>query len=314
MNLSSISDAKDFTLHFKSELWQDAAAQICRRHNLSFAHLQRAENGEHVVFLVDERFIIKIYKPSGKGVEREKSALVFVQKKTSLPVPEILFEGEIEGFKYLVLTQQEGALMTRENWLELEKSEQIRVVAQLAVGLKELHSHDARAIDFDWEKFVGRQTATVVDRQKANGANAEWLERLPSYLEEHMKLLPENRAPVFIHGDVHFGNLRLIKRNGKWQISGLFDFADSLKGFHEYDFVAIGVLMIQGQDEVQREFFRAYGYAESAIDVDLRRRLMLMTILYEISDLRKYALRLKPEAVRYTLDELEKNIWSFMRK
>ena len=75
---------------------------------------------------------------------------------------------------------------------------------------------------------------------------------------------------------------------------------------------AVGVLMIQGQGELQREFFRAYGYKENEIDENLRRRLMLLTILYECSDLRKYALRLKPEAVDYTLDELEREIWNFI--
>jgi hypothetical protein len=105
--------------------------------------------------------------------------------------------------------------------------------------------------------------------------------------------------------------MRLEKSNGKWQISGLFDFADSLCGFHEFDFVAIGVLMIQGQKEIQREFFRAYGYANVDLDDCFRKRLMLMTVLYECSDLRKYALRLKPEAVNFSLADLEKAIWSF---
>jgi len=105
--------------------------------------------------------------------------------------------------------------------------------------------------------------------------------------------------------------LHLDKKNGKWQISGLFDFADSLKGFHEYEFVAVGVLMIQGQGELQREFFRVYGYKDSEINEDLRKRLMLLTILYECSSLRRYALRLKPQAVDFTLDELERAIWSF---
>jgi hypothetical protein len=92
----------------------------------------------------------------------------------------------------------------------------------------------------------------------------------------------------------------------------LFDFADSLCGFHEYDFVAISVLMIQGQGELQREFIRAYGYKETELDENFRARLILLTVLYECSSLRKYALRLEPEAVDDTLDELEKAIWNFV--
>ena len=70
--------------------------------------------------------------------------------------------------------------------------------------------------------------------------------------------------------------------------------------------------MIQGQADLQREFFRAYGYADADLTEDFRRRLMLLTILYEHSSLRRYAARLKPEAFEYTLDRLERAIWAFV--
>ncbi len=70
--------------------------------------------------------------------------------------------------------------------------------------------------------------------------------------------------------------------------------------------------MIQGQGDLQREFFRAFGYADSEIDETLRRRLMLLTCFYEWSDLRRYAVRLRPEAVNYSLEKLEKAIWNFV--
>jgi alpha-D-ribose 1-methylphosphonate 5-triphosphate synthase subunit PhnH len=38
---------------------------------------------------------------------------------------------------------------------------------------------------------------------------------------------------------------------------------------------------------------------------------MLLTVLYECSDLRKYALRLAPEAVNLTLADLETAVWAF---
>jgi len=112
---------------------------------------------------------------------------------------------------------------------------------------------------------------------------------------------------------VHFGNLRVQNFGGERRISGLFDFADSRRGFHAYDFLAVGILMIQGQAEIQKEFFKSYGYAENELDESFRRRLMMLTMLYETSDLRRYALRLKSEAVNFTLEELERAIWSFAK-
>ena len=115
-----------------------------------------------------------------------------------------------------------------------------------------------------------------------------------------------------MHGDVHFGNIALIDDDGRLKIAGMFDLSDSLTGFHEYEFVAPGVLMIQGQGELQREFFRAYGYVDQEINEELRTRLMLLTILYECSSLRRYATRLGPGSEKLTLDELERAIWRFV--
>lgn len=308
----SVKTAEDFTRFFKDDSWRAIAETVCREHKISYKNLGRAEHGENVVFLVDERFVLKFFTPFKNGFRRERIALERARGKSFINVPEVLFAGAIEGFDYLITNQFQGTSMTREHWLKLKDRQQIEFVSLLARGLKELHSHDTEAFAFDWQKFIEHQVATVFERQKASGANVEWLERLPVYFEENLKLLPQNSKDVFQHGDVHFGNLRLVETDGKWEISGLFDFADSLKGFHEYEFVAVGVLMMQGQGEIQREFFRAYGYKDSDLTEDFRRRLMLLTILYEHSSLRRYAARLNPEAFSYTLDELERAIWSFV--
>lgn len=300
---------EDFERDFKSEIWHEAARIICEKHRISFNLLKRARQGESVIFLVDEKFVVKIYNPRGNGLRRERIALETAE--TSFQIPEIVAFGEIENYKYLMTTQLAGDLMTRADWLELGEREQIPILVRLAEGLKELHASNASMIDFDWEKFIARQTATCFERQKTCGVNEKVLAEIPAYLEENLKLLPENYKTVFLHGDVHFGNLRIAKRNGKYQISGLFDFADSLKGFDEYEFLAVCVLMIQGQGNLQREFFRAYGYADDEINEELRKRQMLLTMFYECSDLRRYALRLRPEAVEYSLLELERAIWNF---
>ncbi|MBK6723886.1 MAG: hypothetical protein IPG58_11680 [Acidobacteria bacterium] len=71
-------------------------------------------------------------------------------------------------------------------------------------------------------------------------------------------------------------------------------------------------MILQGEGELQREFFRAYGYADNEMDEEMRRRLMTLTMLYETADLRRYALRLRPDAVDLDLYELEKAIWAFV--
>ncbi len=313
MSFPLISSSEEFDRHFRDEFWRNFARTICGRHGIGEVDLQRSPYGENVVFLAGEDHVVKIYTPFRRGFLREKAALEFLSGKTSLKVPQITAAGSVESYDYLVMTQLKGDEMAWKEWQKADGREQTALAAKMGAALKELHSLNAGEIAFDWNAFLRHQTATVLERQKTAGGNPEWLESLPRYLEENLSLLPKDPAPVFLHGDVHFGNLRIEKEKDEWVVTGLFDFADSLTGFHEYEFVAPGVLVMQGLGEVQREFFRAYGYADKDIDETLRRRLMLLTVLYECSDLRKYALRLRPEAVNFTLDELERAIRKTLR-
>lgn len=311
MNLSHIKTDEDFTSHFQSKIWLDAAKEICQKHNISFNELKRSNSSDHIVFLIDNSIVLKIYRPFRNCFEREKKALEFVNGKISLKTPEIVEIGEFEHFNYLIQTQIQGEVFTRQMWLELSGKEQKRFIAKLAVYLKEIHQLNSDSFQCDWTEFVKNRAETFIERQIAHGVNQKIIEVLPDYIETNLKLVPTSPT-VFLHGDVHFGNLRLEKSNGNLQITGLFDFADSLRGFFEYEFLAVGILMIQGQREIQREFFKAYGYAEKDLDETMRKRLMMLTMLYESADLRRYALRLKPEAVDFTLEELERGIWSFV--
>lgn len=315
LRLPVIDSAAAYEAHFNDEVWHEAAALICARHGLPCARLRRSPTGENVIFFVDEKFVIKIFAPFRNNFLREKASLEFVGGKLSVETPALLFAGELEGWSYLIMTWLHG-LTGREVWAGIDTGGRIEIVSQLGVTLKSLHSHAAplsqRALNPDWRAFIEQQAETSVERQRACGANPAWLERLPSYLAERLELLPAaNHQPVFLHGDVHAGNLMFAQEGTHWGVTGLFDFGDSFCGFYEYDFVAPGVLMMQGDAGLQRAFLRAYGYQESELNETLRARLMLLTVLYECSDLRKYALRLNPEAVNLTLDELEAAIWSF---
>lgn len=308
-----IADAADYERHFHDDAWQQAAAIICERHSLPYTTLRRSTHGENIIFFVDDCFIVKIYTPFRRGFEREKAALEFAHGKLSIETPEIIHAGNLESLSYIVMTQLKGFLL-RDVWPMVEARNRFEVVSRLGIALRELHAHAAPlsedALNQDWNGFRRRQAHASVERQRACGANPEWLESLPAFIAERFELLNTKDRLVMLHGDVHPGNLLLTEANGRLSLTGLCDFADSLYGFHEYEFVAPGVLMVQGNRELQRALLLSYGYAEAQLDLNLRARLMLLTVLYECSDLRKYALRLAPEAVHLRLAELEAAIWT----
>jgi Ser/Thr protein kinase RdoA (MazF antagonist) len=311
MNLPIIKTIRDFDAHFQSEFWLHVAEQICRRHRIIFDKLKRANSSDHIVFFVDDSLILKIYRPFRNCFEREMKAIEFVGGKLDFTTPEIVEIGEFENLQYILMTQLAGESMTRNDWLKVPEKQQSAFVSKLAVGLKQIHNLSAENFENNWAEFVEDRAATFIERQIAHGVNSEVIKRLPQFIEENLKLVPKNERAIFMHADVHFGNLRVKNSNGSLEIAGLFDFADSRRGFFEYDFLAVGVLMIQGQREIQREFFTSYGYQETDLDETFRKRLMMLTMLYETADLRRYALRLKPEAVDFSLEELERGIWSF---
>jgi len=311
--LPIISDAADYSLHFNDDVWQQAAATICARHRIPYERLRRSSQGENVIFFVDEHSVIKIFAPFRENYSRETAALEFAQGKLSIKTPDLMHTGEIDGWSYLVMTRLPGQA-SREVWASVGQRNRLEIVSRLGLAISELHKYAAplqTASDRAWRGFIERQARTSVDRQRACGANPEWLASLPAYIEARLALLPTDCEPVFLHGDIHIGNLLLMEDGGRWQIGGLIDFGDSLRGFNEYEFVAPGVLMVQGDGELQKALLLAYGYTEAQLDLHLRARLMLLTVLYECSDLRKYALRLAPEAIYLTLDELERAIWTF---
>lgn len=315
LRLPNIYGVADYKEHFKDSIWGRAAAAVCKRHGISYEDLRRSPQGEHIIFLVDRRFVIKIYAPFRNAYARERSALEFSSDKLCIAIPSIVHAGEIEGWSYLIMTQLQGLCM-KEVWRSIEGRERIEIVSRLGFALSQLHAHAAplhdAALNLNWREFMERQARNAVGRQRACGANPEWLESLPAFISSRLRLLPHAERQVMLHGDVHPGNVLLNRSGGRWRVTGLFDFSDSLCGFREYEFVAPGVLMFQGEGELQRAFLRAYGYTDAELDTDLRARLMLLTVLYECSDLRKYAMRLSPEAVHLTLSELEAAIWKFV--
>lgn len=316
LKLPSTISAVAFEFLFNDGVWRQAAAEICARHQIPYTVLRRSPQGENIIFFVDDCLVIKIFGTLRENYRREAAGLDLAHGKLSIETPQIMHTGEIEGWSYLVMTQLAGLPM-RDVWTQIEARNQIEIVSRLGAEMRELHAAHAAplsetALDRDWHDFIERQARESVARQRACDANSQWLASLPAYIAERIELLPASYHPALLHGDIHPGNVLLAERNGRWQVTGLFDFADSLIGFHEYEFVAPGVLMVQGKREMQRAMLLAYGYGETELDLNLRARLMLLTVLYECSDLRKYALRLAPEAVYLTLDKLERAIWTFV--
>ncbi|HEX8919824.1 MAG TPA: hypothetical protein VF766_00005, partial [Pyrinomonadaceae bacterium] len=140
LNLPVISDAADYSRHFHDEIWRQAVATICERHNLPYKSLRRSPQGENIIFFVDETLVVKIFAPFRDNYLRETTALEFAQGKLSIRTPELICTGEIEDWSYLVMTQIPGQA-SREVWASIGLRDRLEIASHLGVAMRELHAH-----------------------------------------------------------------------------------------------------------------------------------------------------------------------------
>lgn len=316
LKLPVILHAAEYESCFRDDIWERAAAEICRQHSINYRVLHRSPRSENIVFLVDNAFVIKIFSPFRDMYSREALALRLAHGKLRIKTPEVLYNGEIDGWSYLVTTQLAGRVL-HQPWASLGLRDRFEILSGLGAAMQQLHSWEvtlsetASDNNYGWRVFLERQVRFALERQRVRGASPQWVESLPTYLATNLSFLPTDHKLVLLHGDLHPGNFLLEGKGGHRRVAGLIDFADSLSGFHEYDFIKPVLHMAFGDRGLQRTLLLAYGYKEKELDLDLRRRLMVLTILHEGSNLRKAALRLQPSANSLSLEELEAEIWSF---
>ncbi|MEK6281723.1 MAG: phosphotransferase [Acidobacteriota bacterium] len=317
LKLPTISNLAEYESCFHDDVWKMVAAEICRQNGISFVGLRRSPGGENIVFLVDESFVIKIFAPFRNRCSREVSALTLAQGRSPIKTPILICSGEIDGWSYLITTQlTDSALQV--SWDSVAKRDQVEIVSKLGVAMKQLHSWEVELTGtksgnhFVWSAFLERQVRFSLHPQRVQGVNQHWVETLFGYLATNLSQLPKDPKCVLLHGDIHPGNFLLKVEQGQWKIAGLIDFGDSLSGFHEYDFVRPAMHMAFGNRKLQRTLLLAYGYEEKELNLTLRRRLMLLTILHEGSHLQDVTQRLGSKAHHLSLEELEAKIWCFV--
>ncbi len=123
-----------------------------------------------------------------------------------------------------------------------------------------------------------------VEFQRRCGVSEELLERLPSWIASAAPLEPEARRAL-LHGDVNHQQVLIEERNGRHELSGLFDFGDSIVGHPEYELVTPIFLITCGEPGLSAALLRGYGMA---VDEQTSRRLMAWSVLHQFNDLTRY--------------------------
>jgi hygromycin-B 7''-O-kinase len=277
MLLPSISTKAEYLAVLRNdEVWRPALRVIAERHGLASAALQRSAVGSHIVALADAE-VVKLYAPPWPddfGAERRM--LEHVAGRLPIATPQIVAEGQLENWPYLVLTRLEGRALDQ-LWPTLARTDQRRLLARTGELAAALHALPLLASADDpatgWADFVALRKQKLAQKHADDGLSAAWIEQIERTIAALPALVRGADELACLHTDMQPGNLLVRSVGDRLELSGLFDFGDAMLGAREHELIAPAAFMAALVPGGFRALLRGYGYAKPELDAELTGRL-----------------------------------------
>ena len=264
-----------------------AALDIARSHGLPHADPQLFSNGTNLVVALDDRLILKIFPPLLRHqFVSERASLSRLRGRLSVPIPEIVLEGERDQWPYLVITRLDGVVGTQA-WPMLPEDQKERVLEQIGETIAEVQRvpvGELSGIEPRWAVFISGQIKGCRARHERLGLPQKYLDGLDHLLRDAAALIPADAPPVILTGEYIPENFLLSGEGGTWRLAGLIDFGDVMTGWKEYDLLGPSAFMTAGMPRRVDRLFRGFGYSQADINSTLKRRLMALLLLHRASD------------------------------
>jgi hygromycin-B 7''-O-kinase len=264
-----------------------AALDIARSHGLPCGDPRHFATGTNLVVGLDARLILKIFPPLLRAqFVSERAALSALRGRLGIPIPEIVVEGERDGWPYLVITCLAGVLGS-DAWPSMPEAEKERVLAQMGETIAQVQRvPPGGLLDIEprWDAFMRGQIAGCRARHERLGLARKFLDGLDDLLRDAAELVPMDAPPVILTGEYIPENFLLTDEDGKWRLAGLIDFGDVMTGWREYDLLGPSAFMAAGMPRRVRSLFEGFGYSRADVNFALKRRLMALMLLHRASD------------------------------
>lgn len=288
MRLPALADYESFR-DWRNDAAQSlaAAVDIARSHGLPYSDPHFFATGTNLVVGLDERLILKVFPPLLRAqFASERATLSVLRGKLGIPIPEIVVEGERDGWPYLVITRLPGVLAS-EVWPGLPEGQKERLLGELGAVIAEVQRVPPGAlaeIEPRWAEFIRGQIEGCRARHARLGLAPKFLDGLDDLLRDAAKLIPMHPPPAILTGEYIPENFLLARRGDDWHLAALIDFGDVMTGWREYDLMGPSAFMAAGHKRRVRSLFDGYGYSRTDISFDMKRRLMALLMLHRFSD------------------------------
>jgi hygromycin-B 7''-O-kinase len=291
--------------------WLPVALDIACGHGLPHADPDPFLTGTNLVVGLDG-LVLKIFPPMLRAqFISERASLSQLRGRVSTPIPEIVHEGERDGWPYLVITRLRGTLGV-EVWPTLPEDQKERVLSQIGETIAEVQRvpiGELSRIEPRWEPFMQKQIEGCVARHRRLGLPQKYWEGLEEIARDAAMLIPMDASPVILTGEYIPENFLLSCEGGDWRLSGLIDFGDVLTGWGEYDLLGPSAFMTAGMPGRVRSLFRGFGYSPEDVTPTMRRRLMALMLLHRASDPIRHICIERWQEKADNLSELAELLW-----
>ncbi|MEH2514495.1 hygromycin-B 7''-O-kinase [Bradyrhizobium sp. AZCC 1610] len=267
--------------------WLPIARDIARGHGLACVAPHVFSTGTNLVIALDEQLILKIFPPFLRAqFVSERGALAQLHGRLRVAIPEIVVEGERDGWPYLVITRLSGVLGA-DVWPSLPETDKERVLAEIGETIAEVQRVPAGPlgqIEPGWDVFMRRQIEGCRARHARLGLPQKFLDGLDELLRDARSLVALDTPAVILTGEYIPENFLLSRSGPGWRVAGLIDFGDVMTGRREYDLLGPSAFMTAGMPRRVRSLFEGFGYSPADITPELKRRLMALMLLHRASD------------------------------
>jgi hygromycin-B 7''-O-kinase len=267
--------------------WLPVVTDIAHSHSLPHATIEAFPTGTNLVVALDHRLILKIFPPLLRNqFTTERMTLAQLRGRLTVAIPEIVLEGERDGWSYLVMTRLGGILGTKA-WPLLPEADKETILGELGEAIAQVQRvppGELTLLEPKWEPFIQKQIEGCRARHVRLGMPDKFLADLDDLIDRATTLVPLNTPAVILTGEYIPENLLLSCQSGAWRLSGLIDFGDVMTGCGEYDLLGPSAFMTGGMPRRVRRLFAGFGYSPSDMNQALTRRLLTLMLLHRASD------------------------------
>ena len=287
-SLPTFTDYEAFvTFRADPSQWLRIALDIASGHGLACTTPHVFSTGTNLVLALDDKLILKLFPPFLRGqFVAECSTLTQLHGQLRIAIPEIVVEGERDGWPYLVITRLSGVLGA-DAWPLMPDADKERVLAEIGETIAEVQRVPAGPlgrIEPGWDAFMRGQIEGCRARHTRLGLPQKFLDGLENLLRDAAALTALDGPPVILTGEYIPENFLLNRDGAGWHVAGLFDFGDVMTGRREYDLLGPSAFMTAGMPRRVHRLFSGFGYSAADITPELKRRLMALMLLHRASD------------------------------